>query len=280
MYKINKTVSPQLKSTKKVLSGGQSYKEYTNDPQRTYKKIWDCSIWFMVNGDDGSWFYKNWLVHHIIVVTVFVSHTKTAESIFHDLLVPGRLSSLQSASFSVAWTNCLTRGWHWQKTAATQNDFHSSLYYLCSSHIHSKCCYAYELFLDGFLLWPGNYLPAVALGRGRGGGALVNRCGGLVDWRGAPLLRAHGAAVVASLVVLVVRHGGHRLAPWTSLSTGPRRSGASSDTFSHSLLAVHLKNKRSGSYTIASTLYFSFYRRAVVYTSHRATLLLIKRHLV
>lgn len=107
----------------------------------------------------------------------------------------------------------------------------------------------------------------------------MNRCGGLVDWHGGPLLRAHGAAVGASLVVLVVRHGGHRLAPWTSLSTGPRRSGASSDTFSHSLLAVHLKNKRSGSYTIASTLSSSFYRSAV-YTRHRATLLLIKRHLV
>lgn len=41
----------------------------------------------------------------------------------------------------------------------------------------------------------------------------MNRRGGLVDWRGAPLLRAHGAAVRASLIVLVVRHGGHQVAP-------------------------------------------------------------------
>ena len=72
----------------------------------------------------------------------------------------------------------------------------------------------------------------------------MNRCGGLVDWRGAPLLGTHGAAMGASLVVLVVRHGGHRLAPWTSLSTGPCRSGASSDTSSRSLLAVHLKHNQ------------------------------------
>lgn len=68
-----------------------------------------------------------------------------------------------------------------------------------------------KLQLDGFLPCPGNYLPAVALGGGRGGGALVNRCGGLVDWRGAPLLRAHGAAMGASMVMLVVRHGERRL---------------------------------------------------------------------
>lgn len=67
----------------------------------------------------------------------------------------------------------------------------------------------------------------------------MNRCGGLIDWRGAPLLRAHGAA----MVVLVVRHCGHQLAPWTSLSTGPCRSGASSDSVSSSLLAVHLKKQ-------------------------------------
>lgn len=58
----------------------------------------------------------------------------------------------------------------------------------------------------------------------------MNRCGGLVDWHGGPLLGAQGTAVGASLVVLVVRHGGHQLAPWTSLSTGHRGSGASSDT--------------------------------------------------
>lgn len=46
------------------------------------------------------------------------------------------------------------------------------------------------------------YLPAVALGGGGGGGALVHRRGGLVDRRGAPLLRAQGAPVV----VLVVGH--------------------------------------------------------------------------
>lgn len=67
--------------------------------------------------------------------------------------------------------------------------------------------------MDFLLLWLKNYLPAVALGRGGGGGALVNWCGGLVDWRGAPLLRAHGAAMGASLVVLVMGHGGHQLAP-------------------------------------------------------------------
>lgn len=49
----------------------------------------------------------------------------------------------------------------------------------------------------------------------------MNRCRGLVDRRGAPLLRAHSTAMGASLVVLVVRHVGHRLALWTSLSTGP-----------------------------------------------------------
>lgn len=32
----------------------------------------------------------------------------------------------------------------------------------------------------------------------------MDRCGGLVDWRGAPLLRAHSAAMGASLVVLVM----------------------------------------------------------------------------
>lgn len=48
----------------------------------------------------------------------------------------------------------------------------------------------------------GSYLPAVALGGGGGGGALVNRRGSLVDWRRAPLLRAHGAPVI----VLVMGH--------------------------------------------------------------------------
>ena len=70
----------------------------------------------------------------------------------------------------------------------------------------------------------------------------MNRRGSFVHWRGAPLLGAHCAALGASLVV-VMRHGGPRSALWTSLSTGPHRSGASSDTSSHSLLAAHLKHK-------------------------------------
>lgn len=100
-----------------------------------------------------------------------------------------------------------------------------------------------NICLDRFLAWPENYLPTVALGRRRGGGALVNRCGGLVHGREAPVLRAHGAALGASLVVMVVRHGRHQLALWTSLSTGPHRSRASSDTSSRSVLVVHLKHR-------------------------------------
>ena len=65
----------------------------------------------------------------------------------------------------------------------------------------------------------------------------MDRRGGFVDRREAPVLRAHGAALVASLVVLEVRHDGHQLALQISL-----RSRASSDT--SSLLAVHLKNKK------------------------------------
>ena len=102
---------------------------------------------------------------------------------------------------------------------------------------------SFKVLPSGFLLLPENYLPAVTLGGGRGGGALVNRSAGLVHWRGAPLLRAHGAAVGAPLVVMMLRHVGHQLAVWTSLSTGPLRSGASSDTSSGSLLAVHLKQE-------------------------------------
>lgn len=103
-------------------------------------------------------------------------------------------------------------------------------------------CNPLKLFLNIFPLWLGNYLSAVTLGRWRGGGALVNWSGGLVDRRGAPLLRAHGAA----MVVLVVRHGGHQLAPWTSLSTGPCRSGASSGAVSqaHCLLFIWRKKKK------------------------------------
>lgn len=97
----------------------------------------------------------------------------------------------------------------------------------------------------------------------------MNRCGGLIDWRGAPLLRAHGAAMGASMIVLVVRHGRHQLAPCTSLSTGPCRSGASSETVSSSVLAVHLKNE--GQEVTQSPS--SFYCSAVVCTRHRATTL-------
>lgn len=96
--------------------------------------------------------------------------------------------------------------------------------------------------MNVFLLQPENYLPAVTLGGGRGGGALVNWCGGFVDRRGTPLLRAHGAAMGASLVVLVMRHGWHQSAPQTSFSTESHGLGASSDTSSHALLSVHLKN--------------------------------------
>lgn len=72
----------------------------------------------------------------------------------------------------------------------------------------------------------------------------MNWCGALVDGREAPLLRAHGAAMGASLVVLVVRHVGRQLTLCTSLNTGPCRSGASSEaawqhTSSRSRLAVH-----------------------------------------
>lgn len=38
----------------------------------------------------------------------------------------------------------------------------------------------------------------------------MNWCGGLVDGRGISLLGAQGAAGGASLVVLVMRHGGYR----------------------------------------------------------------------
>lgn len=52
------------------------------------------------------------------------------------------------------------------------------------------------------------HLTAVALRRGGRRGALVNRRGGLVDGRGAPLLRAHGAPVV----VLLMGHAGEAAA--------------------------------------------------------------------
>ena len=173
----------------------------------------------------------------MISLNVFVPHTETAELIFHDFMFPGRPTFLLSSLFF-----CLTWGWYWQKTAATQNNIHSSLYCLLKPHSF-KVPLSLATISRWIPLWPGNYLPAVALGRGRGRGALVNRCGGgLVDWGATPLLRAHGAAVGATLVLVVVRHVGHQLAPWTSLSTGPRGSAASSDT--RSQLAVHLKKKK------------------------------------
>lgn len=65
--------------------------------------------------------------------------------------------------------------------------------------------------------WSETHLPAVTLGGGRGGGALVNWCGRLVDGHGGPLLGAQGAAGRASLVVLLMRHGG-RCGPPSTLS--------------------------------------------------------------
>lgn len=65
--------------------------------------------------------------------------------------------------------------------------------------------------------WSETHLPAVTLGGGRGGGALVNWCGRLVDGHGSPLLGAQGAAGRASLVVLLMRHGG-RCGPPSTLS--------------------------------------------------------------
>lgn len=113
-------------------------------------------------------------------------------------------------------------------------------YCCCLSCSHPKCSHLLNTLLVGFLLLQEDYLTAVPLRGRRGWGALVNRCGGLVDWRGTPLLGAYGAALEATLVLLV-RHGGHHSAPWTSLSTEPCRSGTSSST---SLLpAAHLKHK-------------------------------------
>lgn len=93
-----------------------------------------------------------------------------------------------------------------------------------------------------FPLWSETYLPAVTLGGGRRGGALVNWCGGLVDRRGIPLLGAQGAAGGASLVVLMMRHGGHRGPPSTLSPADLEHPQA----LSISLLSVHLKNKGQG----------------------------------
>ena len=72
------------------------------------------------------------------------------------------------------------------------------------------------------------------------------------------------------------------LALWISLSTGPSRSGASSDTSSLSLLAVHLKNKdmTKGFIFRQKIITSSVYRSSVVYTTQWGTLSLIKRHFV
>lgn len=80
----------------------------------------------------------------------------------------------------------------------------------------------------------------------------MNWCGGLIERCGAPLLGAHGAALGASRVVLVVRHGGHWLALWTSLNTGTCRSEASSDSLKLTAFCSSEK-QRSGSLNIAST---------------------------
>lgn len=79
----------------------------------------------------------------------------------------------------------------------------------------------------------------------------MNWRGGLIDRCGAPLLGAHGTALGATLVVLVVRHGGHWLARWTSLNTGTYRSEASSDSLKLTAFCSSEKQS-SGSLTIAS----------------------------
>lgn len=131
---------------------------------------------------------------------------------------------------------CITRSVS-QQSAGTCSSIHPSLSCFRWSHICLKLLQPLKII--SLYTSPVAYLPAVALGGGRGGGALVNGCGDLVDRRGAPLLRAHGAP----MVVLVMGHDGHRVAPWTSLSTTPCRCWASSDRFPGSLLAVHLENK-------------------------------------
>lgn len=68
----------------------------------------------------------------------------------------------------------------------------------------------------------------------------MNWCGGLVDGCGIPLLGAQGAAGGASLVVLVMRHGGHRGPP----STLSPADLVHPQSLSISLLSVHLKKQR------------------------------------
>lgn len=73
----------------------------------------------------------------------------------------------------------------------------------------------------------------------------MNWCGGLVDGRGISLLGAQGAAGGASLVVLVMRHGGYRGPPSTLSPADLEHPQA----LSISLLCVHLKKQRSGGYS-------------------------------
>lgn len=68
----------------------------------------------------------------------------------------------------------------------------------------------------------------------------MNWCGGLVDGRGIPLLGAQGAAGGASLVVLVVRHSGHRGPPSTLSPAELEHPQA----ISVSLLSVHLRKNK------------------------------------
>lgn len=68
----------------------------------------------------------------------------------------------------------------------------------------------------------------------------MNWCGGLVDGCGIPLLGAQGAAGGASLVVLVMRHGGHRGPP----STLSPADLVHPQSLSISLLSVHLKKTK------------------------------------
>lgn len=131
-----------------------------------------------------------------------------------------------------------------QQSTGTCCSVHPSLSCFRWSHICLKLLQSLETISS--YTSPVAYLPAVALGGGRGGGALVNGCGDLVDRRGAPLLRAHGAP----MVVLVMGHDGHRLPPQTSLSTMPCRCWASLiGSQAHCWLFIW--RSRLGSHTIA-----------------------------
>lgn len=116
------------------------------------------------------------------------------------------------------------------------------------------------------------YLPAVTLGGGRGGGALVDWCGHLVDGHGSPLLGAQGAAGRASLVVLMMRHGG-QCGPPSTLSPADLEHPRALI----SLLSVHLKEQRSGGYGfLVSPQYFIESRGSSLWLF----LLFVRRHQV